>query len=95
MKAFDEIVKTLQNADNEGSSAPYWLIIDPKRQIMSLSKDTCHQIAGMVTGPFFCRADAEKFLEKTRYNFSDNAVVYCHSGYYSDKYWTLCKELKI
>lgn len=76
------IADTLRQADNEGTRAPYWLILDP-RQNMSCD---VHQMAGGITGPFFCREDAQAFLDATRYNFSDRAKVYCLSGHASRKY---------
>lgn len=82
----NEIVETLKTADNESTSAPYWLIIDP-RQMMS---PDCYAVAGMITGPFFCREDAQKQLDSRRYNYSKRAVVFCHSGYWSVKYKELC-----
>ena len=71
--------------DCESTSAPYWLIIDPK-QNLSLQRDACYRIASMITGPFFSRNSAQEFLDATRYNFGKNAVVYCHSGCYSREY---------
>jgi hypothetical protein len=77
-----EIIDTLKSAEPESTSYPYWLILDPKQML----RIDPHYLAGMITGPFFSREDAESFLKKTRYNFSKNAVVYCASGSYSDKY---------
>ena len=77
-----EIIDALKNADPESTSYPYWLILDPK-QMLRLDP---HYLAGMITGPFFSRKDADMYLKKTRYNFSKNAVVYCASGCYSEKY---------
>lgn len=91
IKVLREIVETLFNADNEITSAPYWLIIDPRQ---SFSCDV-HDIASMITGPFFSRETAEGFLTNTRYNFGKRAKVYCHSGNYSYLYSQLCNALKI
>lgn len=71
--------------NNEGTSAPWWIIIDP-RQNLRVSREACHNIASMITGPFFSRDKAQMFLDATRYNFSPHAVVYCCSGYYSREY---------
>jgi hypothetical protein len=76
------IIDTLQKADNEATRCPYWLILDPKQNM----RCNIHEMAGGVTGPFFCREDAENFLERTRYNFSKRAKVYCLSGHNSYKY---------
>ena len=91
VEATTEIIDTLKSADNEGSRAPWWSIIEPTQ----LFRIDHHQIAGMITGPFFCREDAEDFLKRTKYNFSKHARVFCHSGCYSKKYENLCKSLKI
>ena len=91
VEATTEIIETLKGADNEGSRAPWWSIIDPK-QLFELDH---HKVASMVTGPFYCRKDAEEFLQRTKYNFSKHARVFCHSGCYSKKYENLCRALKI
>jgi hypothetical protein len=85
-KMNNEILETLKAADNESTAAPYWLIIDPSQMM----RPDCHTVAGMITGQFFCREDAQSHLEARRYNFSKRAVVYCHSGYWSKKYKDLC-----
>ncbi len=87
----EEIKKTLSETKNESTSAPYWLILDP-RQNMSCNID---MMAHGITGPFFCREDAENFFKATRYNFSRHAHVYCLSGCHSRKYNKLCRELRV
>jgi len=87
----NEIIETLKTADNEATSAPYWLILDPHQNM----RCNVHEMAGQITGPFFCRDDAEGFLRATHYNFSSRARVYCLSGNYSSKYNRLCNELRI
>lgn len=84
-----EIAETLKNADGESTRSPYWLIIDPRQM---LERDVC-AVVNMITGPFFCREDAEEFLRRTRYNFTPYAVVYCLSGNYSDKYDSFCASV--
>ena len=71
--------------NNEGTESPWWIILDPK-QNFNTNERGVHAIASMITGPFFSRAKAQLFLERTRYNFSQHAKVYCHSGYYSRDY---------
>lgn len=90
-EAKDIITTTLKESDNEGTSAPYWIIIDPLR----LSDDTkdIHDIAGAITGLFFSRSDAEFHLKARSHAFSAQAKVYCHSGYASEKYMNLCKAI--
>lgn len=68
---------------NEGTAAPYWLIIDPKQM---MKPDACMVAMGMITGPFFSREAAERQLKHRSYNYSNRAVVWCLSGYYSREY---------
>lgn len=77
---------------NEGTAYPFWIIIDPG-QNFNTNSDGIHNIAGMITGVWFSREAAQEFLDKTRYNFSKNAKVFCHSGCYSSDWVELCKEL--
>lgn len=67
---------------NESTDSPYWLIIDPKQSM----KADFQAIASMITGPFFSREDGERHLRERRYAFTDRAVVYCLSGYWSSQY---------
>ena len=87
----DSIIETLKSADNEATESPYWLILDPHQ---NMSCDY-HQMAGHIEGPFFCREDAEDHLKSRRYAYSDRAVVYCLSGYWSYKYKALCRSLNL
>ncbi|GFM34064.1 hypothetical protein [Desulfovibrio subterraneus] len=68
--------------NNECVDAPYWLIIDP----MQMMKPAPRSVAQMITGPFFSRESAEKHLAARHYEFSDKAVVWCASGYWSHQY---------
>ena len=90
MSAIDEITTTLENADCEGTESPWWMVIDP-RQMFRLD---VHSVNSMITGPFFSREDAAEYLNRRRYAFSKHARVYCASGYWSNKYKNLCRELK-
>lgn len=74
--------------ENESTAEPWWVILDP-RQMFRLN---VHELASMITGPFFSRESAESFLKRTRYNFGKHAKVYCHSGYCSDEYKTACRK---
>ena len=87
----NEIIETLRGADNEATESPYWLILDPKQNM----RCNVHELAGQITGPFFSREDAQDHLRIRRHAFSKKAVVYCHSGYWSEKYKNLCRENKI
>lgn len=86
----DVLKETLKNADNEITDSPYWIIIDP----MQMLSPSVHQVASMVTGPFFCREDAEAHLQGRRHAFSHRAKVYCHSGCWSRKYKDFCLEVR-
>lgn len=75
---------------NEMTDSPYWLIIDP-RQVFKCDVDL---IAGMITGPFFSRKEAQDHLEARHYGFSKRAKVYCHSGYWSQQYKDACRKAR-
>ena len=70
------------SGDNEGTSYPFWIIIDPQQNFV-VNNQGLHNVASMITGVFFSRKSAQSHLDARRYNFSKNAKVYCHSGYYS------------
>jgi len=86
-----EIVNTLKNSNKETTEFPYWLILDPKQNM------TCDvfTLADQITGPFFCREDAESLLKERDFDFSKRAKVFCNSGKWSAKYKRLCKKLKV
>lgn len=71
--------------ENEGTSAPWWAIIIP-RQNFSKGDQGIHNIAGMIVGPFFSRASAQNRLDGRRYEYGQNARVFCFSGYWSERY---------
>lgn len=75
-------IKLNVSTANEGTDAPYWLILDPS-QMMSPTVDN---LAPMITGPFFSREEADCHLNARRYAFSDRAGVWCFSGYWSRQY---------
>ena len=64
----------------EGTSVPYWLVIDPKQML----KPDCHSVAYMVKGVFFSRESAERWLKANRHNLGKNPVAYCMSGWGTD-----------
>ena len=66
---------------NECTSAPYWLIIDP-RQNLAVSDDGVENIGFRVTGPFFSRDEANKVLKSHQYRYSKNARIYCNSTHH-------------
>ena len=79
----ETIIEKINSTDHESTSFPFWTIIDPSQNFKT-GNQGLHNIAGMITGVFFSRKDAEDFLTATSYNFSKNAKVYCHSGHNSD-----------
>jgi hypothetical protein len=85
----NEIISELKSADNEGTAAPYWLILNP-RQNMNCD---IHDLAYQITGPYFSRTDAENYFNAHRHNFGKNAHVYCLSGCYSYKYSEFYKRV--
>lgn len=90
-KEIKEIINTLKKVDNESTESPYWLILDPQ-QNMSCG---LHELAAQITGPFFSREDAADHLESRRHAFSSRVRVFCHSGYWSEKYKKLCRALNV
>lgn len=81
----------------EGTAYPWWMIVDPKGIAGHLmTKDDAITRVGMsgVTGPFFSREAATRFLNHTRYNFGKDAVVWCASGCYSKDYKALLELAK-
>jgi hypothetical protein len=79
--------------DCEGTSYPYWIIIDPCQNFKT-NEDGIYNIANMITGVWFSREKAEEFLKRTRYNFGPNAKVFCASGTYSEDWTEFCKEIE-
>lgn len=91
MGEFSENKKLIQieiSTKNEATAAPYWLILDPRQNMRS----GVHDLASQITGPFFSREAAEAHLQGRRYAFGKNAVVYCHSGYWSREYLEACQK---
>ncbi len=84
------ITHTLKSADNEGTAAPYWLIIDPDCVVDS---SDVRSLAASISGPFFSRFDADEYLKNKAHRYSKDAKVYCCSGHASRKYFNFCKKL--
>jgi len=77
----------------EATSYPYWLIIDP-RQNFKTDNDGLHNVASMITGPFFSREEGELVLKAQRYNFGTGACVFCCSGHNSPQYRAAMRKTK-
>jgi len=67
---------------NEGTDCPWWLILDPRQNMRA----DIHELAGMITGPFFSREAAEANMKARGHHFSKRAHVYCMSGVDSGEY---------
>ena len=80
---------------NEGTESPWWIIIDPRQNLETKREQALYNIAFMITGPLFSRESAQNFLDRTSYNFSKQAKVYCHSGYYSEQYKSACRKARV
>ena len=74
--------------ENESTSYPYWLILNPEQ---NMSADL-YVLASQITGPFFSREEAEAELTSRRYAYGKKAKVYCHSGCNSRQYKRLIDE---
>jgi len=61
--------------DNDGTHAPWWVIVMPK-QIM---RPSINENARCIVGPFFSRESAENHLNSRRYEYGEQAGVYCPS----------------
>ena len=59
----------------DGTAFPYYVIIDP-----TLGGKQASRIASAITGIWFTREAAEKYLQEHDYNFGPKAQVYCLSG---------------
>ena len=100
----NEIKETLIKADNEGTDSPYWMVIDVKPMMDIIegaienkeppSKDYIISSLAMscIVAPFFSRADAENYLKARSYDYSSDAIVWCSSGYRSQKYRKFYRE---
>jgi len=87
----NEILRGILNipkVDNDATAFPFWLIIIPK-QIMKKDIDA---LAYCIVGLFFSRESAQQHLDARRYEYGDDARVYCHSGHYSNEYKQLVKN---
>ncbi|HEG43770.1 MAG TPA: hypothetical protein ENH94_06970 [Phycisphaerales bacterium] len=70
---------------NEGTNSPWWMIVNPWRSL-GFNETAIQNIASMITGPFFSRAEAQQELDKRRSEYGKHAVVFCSSGYNASQY---------
>jgi len=76
-------VKGFELSDkNESTKAPYWVIVDIWRN--ELDREEVDTAASFITGIFFSRESAERYLCKNSHRYSEDATVYCMSGYDTD-----------
>jgi len=68
--------------DNEGTTAPFWIILDPVRNKGYNIRGLAHQITGL----FFSRKEAEEYLKRFSYRYSERATVYCKTGCSGEQY---------
>lgn len=68
--------------DNEITSHPYWMIIDP-RQMMS---PDIGKVASMFVGPFFSRKAATDHMNASRYRYGKHVKVFCCTGRHSEEF---------
>lgn len=71
---------------NEFTSSPWWVIVNPRQQMATKTQQALHEIAGMITGPFFSREEATERLNTARHHYGPNAHVYCMSGCFARQY---------
>jgi hypothetical protein len=69
--------------ENEGTSEPWWMIIDPHQMMSPSASEVAMR---MITGPFFSREEAQSVLNSRRHHYSKRAVVWCSSGCYTKQY---------
>lgn len=103
--SISKIKDALLSASNEATDSPYWLVIDPRpaqelcqsavitEEIPETDFITSTIAMSCIEGPFFSRKDAEDYLAARNYNYSSDAIVWCASGYWSQKYKNFCKEV--
>jgi len=77
--------------ENEATAEPWWMIVDPQ-QNFGIGSEAVSRIAiGMITGPFFSRAEAQAELTNRRYDYGKGAAVWCSSGCNTVAYRNACR----
>lgn len=67
--------------DSDCTAFPFWLILIPRE--FNGRKPTIHEIGSRIVGVWLSRPAAERHLEGRRYEYGDEARVYCCSGNWS------------
>ena len=83
---------------NEATDSPWWFLVDPQPLLNTMegiadhgevpsADDIINTIAmSSIEGPFFSREKAEEYLNRRKYAYSVETIVWCGSGYHSDQY---------
>ncbi len=75
------------STEHEGTSVPYWLILDPHYATRNAAA-----MANDIVGPFFSREEAEDVFNSIRHKLSDGAKVFCLSGHLATQYCTARRQ---
>lgn len=67
---------------NEGTRAPWWMILDPQGS----RRGDVGGLAAQIRGPFFSREEAQEHLDAIRHKVGPDALVWCDSGHESAQY---------
>ena len=76
---------------NEGTEAPFWVIIDPSQM---MKPDDTSVAMRMVHGIWFSREEANEHLMLCRHRYSSRAVVWCMSGHASMQWRNAVREAR-
>lgn len=89
---------------NEGTSEPWWILIDPSKikSMLELAADgdepsndrIITAIAYSIEGPFFSREEGQSYLKRRAYEYSKDTIVWCSSGYWTTEYKNAIKAAK-
>lgn len=84
-KALEPLVAVAAEPDNEITSWPFWLVIDPRQTFSARVGD----VASMIKGIFFSRKDADAHIEAKRHRYGSRVGVFCCSAHDSWQYKAL------
>lgn len=98
------LLDTLKKANDEAVNSPYWLVIDPEiilKMVVSAkhadipdAEAVSDAIAAAAVGPFFCKEDAQAYIDGRSYAHSEDVKVCCMTGFRSVKYKEFYEEIK-
>ena len=85
----------VKSSKTEGTSYPWWFIVMNNNGIRFTKKEHfTHAIAMSIVGPFFSRESAEEHRKSRIYEYGKDSIVWCGSGYYSQDYRDIYKEIE-